>query len=106
MQRIILSLETPEEQEAIKKLLTTPVSAEPTITSRPYKFTIGGKPGYYQVIDNKWKKLTFSPDRKWVVAGEAPPYILNNLNAIKKKVDAQRASGNLTDGRLPKMRRL
>jgi hypothetical protein len=96
---------TPEEQDAIKKVLTS-APVQPMTQSRPYRFDIAGKPGYYQVIDNKWKKLTFSQDRKWVVTGDAPPYILNNLNAIKKKVDAQRASGNLTDSKLSKTKRL
>ena len=91
-----------EEKAAMKDKIQNATKVVTGASARPYRFDIGGKPGYYQIVDKKWKKVNLGADRTWQVVGEAPPYTWNNLNAIKKKVDAQRAAGNLTDSVKPK----
>jgi len=58
--------------------------------ARPYRY----RNQSWQVVDGKWiNTQTKQP---------APTYYVAQLNAWKKKVDAQRASGNLTDSTKPR----
>jgi hypothetical protein len=68
-------------------------SAPTTAPTRPYRY----RSNSYQKINNTWQQVELLQDRTIKVIKPAPRYYVNDLNVLKKKVDAQRASGNLTD---------
>ena len=67
--------------------------------ARPYRFRVGDKISSYQIVNNKWKIVDVDSSGRLAVVGDVPIYMVSSLNALKKKVDAQRATGNLTDSR-------
>ena len=82
---------TPDQIKAVltqwKQELSKTVAAP---QGRPYRY----KNQSWQVVDGKWiNAQTNQP---------APMYYVAQLNAWKKKVDAQRATGNLTDSKTPR----
>ena len=82
---------------------TQPAAAtQPAAIARPYRLKIGNQVQSFQVVDGKWKQIDsdhWVKTRQAQVVRDAPTYLLSTLNATKKKVDAQRAAGNLTDSR-------
>lgn len=75
-------------------------------SARPYRIKIGDKVGSYQVLDNKWREVRYNAQNQLEIVRDAPPYLIANLNVLKKKIDAQRATGNLTDSRKPRSGRI
>jgi hypothetical protein len=93
-------LQTAAAQMGIKIGASTPNLA------RPYRFKINDKIKSYQIVDNKWKQVEYDTRNQLKVVKDVPPYLVGTLTALKKKVDAQRAAGNLTDSQKPKSGRI
>jgi len=75
-------------------------TATPTATgrsNRPYR--MGGKS--YTQINGRW--LEVDPQGNTT---PTPHYLVGKLNVLKKKIDAQRATGNLTDWKLPRYKKV
>lgn len=100
-------LKTPMDAAALEKALSAgaPVVSGAAITAavaRPYRLKIGDQVQSFQVVDGKWKQIDsdhWVKTRQAKAVRDAPMYLVATLNATKKKVDAQRAAGNLTDSR-------
>lgn len=76
---------------------TAPASSAAQPMARPYRFRVGDKISSYQIVDNKWKVVDVDKSGRLQVVSDVPMYMISSLNALKTKVDAKRAKGDLTD---------
>lgn len=100
---------TPEDIAALQQKYGVkkeePVTAkkeEPAVSlqNRPYRMKIGDKINSYQLIRGEWHQVEITPERTLKDLGVVKPYMISSLTTLKKKVDTQRASGNLTDWKI------
>lgn len=99
--------QAPDAATLDKILSSTKTAGEKSDTgtasvARPYRLKIGDQVQSFQIVDGKWKQIDsdhWVRTRQAQAVRDAPTYLLATLNATKKKVDAQRAAGNLTDSR-------
>lgn len=71
-----------------------------TAQTRPYRMKVNGVPKSYQLVNKVWHEVTIGADQTLQVGTAVKPYMIASLNALKSKVDAQRATGNLTDSKI------
>jgi hypothetical protein len=95
--------ESPQPVSVGTAAAATPAASVPvkvTAQTRPYRLKIDNTVKSYQLVSNVWHEVTIGTDQTLQVGAAVKPYMIATLNALKKKVDAQRAAGNLTDSRI------
>lgn len=92
---------TPEDIAALQQKYGVK-KEEPAVSlqNRPYRMKIGDKINSYQLIRGEWHQVEITPERTLKDLGVVKPYMISSLTTLKKKVDTQRASGNLTDWKI------
>jgi hypothetical protein len=77
-------------------------TTSPTVTAQthPYIVKFGDKVNSYQIINNQWHQVEITPQKTLNDLGPVKSNLVPSLNQLKKKVDAQRAAGNLTDWKI------
>jgi hypothetical protein len=97
------AVESPQPVSPGTAAPATPAASVPvkvTAQTRPYRLKIDNTVKSYQLVNKVWHEVTIGTDQTLQVGAAVKPYMIATLNALKKKVDAQRAAGNLTDSRI------